>query len=843
MKGMEKRAREIRVYSEKRSTGWGSLTPSSRLTRLGKLLRRWAARAPVALAALALLWMAAADTPGAGANSGTLTTLVSRNAPRNRFADSSWYPSIAYSTTNPYGHRQVVFSSLYSNLVDGKTDSNGEWDVFLARVTPYDGEITHPDNVNITLVSRDSGGDPANGASAFGAISRDGRYVVFQSSASNIARCPNFPADTNSRIDIYLFDTTSTGCLWQVSVTNDNSALGNNHSGNTSQYSAGSIFQFSYPPAALYVRSLGANPEIVFESIATNLTASAITPGKRNLYVRKGQAYSSSSAPNGQTVLLTRGFNPSTRIFDLAANGDSWSPVVSEDGRYLAFMSNASNLTPSASASGTNIYVMDRDADGDTIYDEFLEPGSVTVTLVSHKRDNKHFSCSPAFSNFPSISADGNFIAYSSTCSDLVEGDTNGVTDVFFYNRLTDVNDLVSKPYNYNPVTKLPLGDYPSFSPRLSRDGRWVTFTSYATNMVAGDTNTGNCPYFSPADTCPDIFVADLERPASPVIEHHIRAVSVNSSGEFSDNESGFPDISANAQYVAFQSKAKNLFSGYTPLPGDYNIYWRKWIDPAPPGRSAYMSVNTTFHKFQTDPNNTFEFILSNKGVSPLTQLAIFKNWEGTSFEACWDILNPDPDDPTNCLNRTALPGSSECYIPVWYNRSNNDCAPFMKTTIDIYANNDPFTDKLELNLEGGLPITIDVSPGEVVYGNIPPGTSKIEKIDIRNSTTPPQGKDPNLFRLDLYSLGITNPDGKYEIVTDPAAYVGLNPCWDASGYLKSLNPGVECSVKVKFSQSAPVYLVSNMLKIDSNDSLYSTLGVYLRGGADPAVMLPFLSK
>jgi Cadherin-like/Domain of unknown function (DUF4114) len=138
-----------------------------------------------------------------------------------------------------------------------------------------------------------------------------------------------------------------------------------------------------------------------------------------------------------------------------------------------------------------------------------------------------------------SISADGRYVAYESLASNLVTGDSNGKSDIFVYDRQTNTNQLVSLANNGD------RGNNSSIHPVISADGRYVTFESSATNLVAGGTKQ------------PNIFVRDLQSGTTEL-------VSVNSSGVESNFGSIRSSISADGRYVTFLSFSPNLIPGNT---------------------------------------------------------------------------------------------------------------------------------------------------------------------------------------------------------------------------------------------------------------------------------------
>jgi Tol biopolymer transport system component len=204
------------------------------------------------------------------------------------------------------------------------------------------------------------------------------------------------------------------------------------------------------------------------------------------------------------------------------ANGGSTSPAISADGRFVAFYSDASNLVSGDTNGVADIFVHDRQ--------------NSQTTRVSVDSSGVEANAPPFHDNFVvSISGDGRFVAYYSDASNLVSGDTNGVSDIFVYDRQTGQTRRASVASNGSQ------GDASSRFPNLSSDGRYVTFASSATNLTAGDIN-GRM----------DIFVNDLQTGSTTM-------VSVNTRGAQADGISTNPDISGDGRYVVFLSGSGNI--------------------------------------------------------------------------------------------------------------------------------------------------------------------------------------------------------------------------------------------------------------------------------------------
>lgn len=140
----------------------------------------------------------------------------------------------------------------------------------------------------------------------------------------------------------------------------------------------------------------------------------------------------------------------------------------------------------------------------------------------------------------PSISADGRYVAFRSASSNLVEGDTNDKRDIFLHDRVTEKTTRVSVATNGTE------GDDDSWEPSISDDGRYISFSSDASTLVEGDTNSRT-----------DIFLYDR-------VTRKTTRVSVATDGTEGDNNSYDPSLSANGEYVTFRSYTSNLIGDDT---------------------------------------------------------------------------------------------------------------------------------------------------------------------------------------------------------------------------------------------------------------------------------------
>ena len=158
----------------------------------------------------------------------------------------------------------------------------------------------------------------------------------------------------------------------------------------------------------------------------------------------------------------------------------------------------------------------------------------------------------------PVMSADGRFVAYTSRATTLVAGDTNFRRDVFVHDRLTHVTERVSVSSAGAQANGDSTPGFFSSWVAISADGRRVAFSSSATNLAPGDTNT--CALFPSPGQCPDIFVRDRETGTTS-------RVSLTFSGGESNNASYRAVMSSDGNVLAYLSLATNLVAGDTTSP------------------------------------------------------------------------------------------------------------------------------------------------------------------------------------------------------------------------------------------------------------------------------------
>ena len=404
------------------------------------------------------------------------------------------------------------------------------------------------------LISQTSAGVPADGGSP--GISADGRYVVFASDTALV------PQDTNGASDVYLRDELL-GTLTLVSVSSSG-AIGNDQS--------------FYP-------ALSADGRFVaFASYATNLTAVDTNGRTPDIYLRN----------------LAIGKTNRVSLSSKGAQGKYQSilPQLSTHGRFVSFNSIAGNLVPGDDNHQNDVFLRDRRrgtlqrvsvsddgkqsrfggfggaisgsgryvvftsestdlvaADTNDAADVFVrDVRSKTTTRVSvTDAGGQSNGASGVDEGVAAISSDGRYVAFSSDATNLVAGDTNHMVDAF-------VRDLVAGTTQRVNLSTSGAQDNGGVSGAccviITSDGLHVVFTSYGDTLVGGDTNES-----------PDVFEIDLATGA-------VRRVSLSDTGHQGNSTSFVPVSSADGACVAFYSWATNLISGQTLSEG--KVYLRK---------------------------------------------------------------------------------------------------------------------------------------------------------------------------------------------------------------------------------------------------------------------------
>jgi hypothetical protein len=307
----------------------------------------------------------------------------------------------------------VAFGSFATNLVGG--DTNDVIDVF----------VHDRDSGSTARVSIATAGTQANDESFSPAISSSGRFVAFRSDATNLVA-----NDTNNNSDIFVRDRTL-GVTQRVSVDSD----GDQANGDSILPAISADGRF-----------------VAFSSEASNLVGGD-SNNLADIFVHDRQ--------NDTTVLIIgpAEFNTASGIIIVA-------PTISPDGDFVGLRSNADDLVPGDTNNSFDAFLIDR---GTAI----AERSSVSTSEAEGNSDSSR----------PSISSNNRFVVFSSIATNLVSGDTNGFEDVFVRDRNAGRTRRVSLTFDGSQ------GDNRAFSAVISADRQYVAFTSLAENLVENDSN------------------------------------------------------------------------------------------------------------------------------------------------------------------------------------------------------------------------------------------------------------------------------------------------------------------------------------------------------------------
>lgn len=220
------------------------------------------------------------------------------------------------------------------------------------------------------------------------------------------------------------------------------------------------------------------------------------------------------------------------------SNGHSDNPIISGDGRFVAFSSEADNLVANDTNGRSDIFVHDR-VSGQT--------ARVSIASDGNQANGHNL-------NSISISEDGRYIVFQSIADNLVLDDTNGMWDIFVHDMQNGITTRVSVASDGTQAN----GDSFVFIRSISADGRYITFSSSASNLASNDTNNLS-----------DAFVHDTLTGITTM-------ASISSDGMQGNSGSSNPTISADGRYIAFWSLSSNLFPNDTNNIGDIFVHDRE---------------------------------------------------------------------------------------------------------------------------------------------------------------------------------------------------------------------------------------------------------------------------
>lgn len=385
--------------------------------------------------------------------------------------------------TTEFNNKQILTGEDTNTVLQGGYGTDGQLSINIGLAA-----LSGAPNLSAgetIRVSTTSTGAEGNNLSFARSISGDGRYVVIESDATNFVA-----GDTNGLRDAFVKDNV-TGEL-RLASSSSAGVIGNAISFGSAMTSDGRY--------------------VLLNSDATNFIASDLN-GVRDAFVKDMQT--------GEINIA------STSSAGVQANATSAARAMSEDGRYVLIASSATNLVAGDTNGVGDVFVKD------------MVTG--TMSLVSTSSSGVQGNASSTLGvNGIALSADGRYAVFESDATNLVSGDTNGVTDVFMKDLVTGVTTRISTDSSGTQ------GNSTSGAKSISADGKFAIFNSLSTNLVSGDTNGVQ-----------DAFLKNLETGETT-------RISTDSDGNQSNATSSAESISSDGRYVLMGSSASNLVSGDT---------------------------------------------------------------------------------------------------------------------------------------------------------------------------------------------------------------------------------------------------------------------------------------
>ena len=592
------------------------------------------------------------------------------------------------SAMTPDG-RYVAFASAADNLVVG--DTNTIPDVFVR-------DMSDSTTTLVSIGAQIASNTLTSVGSTDPLITPEGRFVAFYSTATNLV------PGVNTAGNIYLHDRISGVTTWVSSgaqaalakIGQVTSAVSFNHALSedgrfTTFQSVGYSPHQNTPSAILRFDSQTGLTDLIETNAAVAVNSGNYESIQDLAMTTDGRfvAFVVNAVDNSGETTAIRVWDGQSGVSLLAsgdATGDvlagsfSDSPALSDDGRYVAFISTALDLVTNDIPGDFHMYVRDLQSETTVLVDvdtnrvgSMLDSGSTPAlsanggiiafgagdgSIVPADRNRAYdvfardlttgssellSAHNPGLASFTpdgpssisdfSASADARFIAFWSEADDLVTNDANGLRDVYVRDTFIGTNVLVSA--GLDGFSGNGFSDEPS----ISGDGRFVAFSSLANNLVDGDTNQAQ-----------DVFVRDLQTGITTL-------VSVSAGGTGPANKDSYsPIISSNGQSVLFRSRAGNLSLGM-PV-GTENLFWRDLGS----ARTYVLTSNGVTAASITPDGSRVAFITTSSRIAPSgDQLFV---WDSISKS---NVLSVPAGGPSSSFTAISISPTGDRIASVWF--------------------------------------------------------------------------------------------------------------------------------------------------------------------------------